>query len=757
MPEPLLERAIDFYRRALEENPDFPMLADFGLQGLPIVEMVGLGRCDGSLIQTLPSHGEIPDELKRLGILDGGGKERFIGCLTVPLPDSDGQPAGLAGIPEEGGSAIVLSNCTTRLWNAPAPAEYSELLVGGSLIDALAVRAVGCGNVLGVLGRRGLPKSDVAAMGSMGVRKLCFVGFVPGKALRRQLGGFHLSLKRLPERRTPHDILLGNGPARLAELIADSEPEPMAPASTPVAVPQPVVSADSLVVQRGPRRYALLGIEKRRRSLRVTIRVEYAGRLYVETLDLYSARSRKALSRDLCRLFVAPPAVMEADTSALVKAAEDWESDSARNGTQGSENPPMMENERRDAEAFGRDPNLLERIAADYERQGLVGESANKQICYLAAVSRMMDTPLSMMILSSSGAGKSALQDATLALCPPEDVVKLTTLSGRALFYKRRHSLKHKILAVEEGAGAQKATYAIRSLISAGELAIESAVRDSGTGRLTTMVNRVEGPTAIFLTTTDPDTDPETRSRFFITSVDEGREQTRRILEFQRRRQTLQGLTAGLDTASILRCHHNFQRLLRPLAVVNPYAASLRFGDDRLQGRRDQPKYLNLIKAVAFLRQMGKEVKSAPLVGSERDTEYVLVDLDDIRAANMLANEVLGGSLDDLSRPARLLLMLIEEMVRQQAETLGKEGMCGTEARSAVRFTRRDVREFTGWANSRVHRNLHELADMEYVLAESGRGGGRFRYRLAYEGQGKDGRRFMLGLSDPEELEGATA
>ena len=41
------------------------------------------------------------------------------------------------------------------------------------------------------------------------------------------------------------------------------------------------------------------------------------------------------------------------------------------------------------------------------------------------------------------------------------------------------------------------------------------------------MENRVEGPTAVFITTTDPDTDPETRSRFFVTGVDESREQTR--------------------------------------------------------------------------------------------------------------------------------------------------------------------------------------------------------------------------------------
>ena len=172
----------------------------------------------------------------------------------------------------------------------------------------------------------------------------------------------------------------------------------------------------------------------------------------------------------------------------------------------------------------------------DFETWGLVGEDANKLLCYLAAVSRKPHEPLSVLILSNSGAGKTTLQDATLAFCPPEDVVKLTSLSGKALFYKGRTSLKHKILALEKGIGAEDASYAIRNLISSGELIIEATVKDLGTDKLTTMENRVEGPTAVFITTTDPDVDPETISRFFVTSVDESRAQTKAILAFQRKK-----------------------------------------------------------------------------------------------------------------------------------------------------------------------------------------------------------------------------
>ena len=67
-------------------------------------------------------------------------------------------------------------------------------------------------------------------------------------------------------------------------------------------------------------------------------------------------------------------------------------------------------------------------------------------------------------------------------------------------------------------------------------------------------------------------------------------------------------------------------------------------------------------------------------------------------------------------------------------------------------FSRREIREYAGWSNSRVHRYLQELVDLEYVLVAGGRNGATYRYRLAYDGEGKDGARFMLGLKAVEDL-----
>lgn len=269
---------------------------------------------------------------------------------------------------------------------------------------------------------------------------------------------------------------------------------------------------------------------------------------------------------------------------------------------------------------------------------------------------------------------------------------------------------------------------------------MEAAIKDPATGKITTMVNRVEGPTCVLLTTTNPETDPETKSRFFVTSIDESREQTRAILAFQRRRETLEGLRENRQQAAALNRHHHFQRLLKPVRVVNPFGEELDYGDDRLQGRRDQPKYLRLIRAVAFLRQMQKDIKTH--VADGQAVEYIEADRDDVRLANKLAHEILGGSLDELSRPSRDLLVELEKMVHERA--------ADPERPSSVSFTRREIREFTGWSNYRVHTHLKELLDLEYLAVETDRLTNGHRYRLLWDGRGKDGKRFLIGIREPE-------
>ena len=173
-----------------------------------------------------------------------------------------------------------------------------------------------------------------------------------------------------------------------------------------------------------------------------------------------------------------------------------------------------------------------------------MGEETNKLLGYLAAVSRKLEEPLAVIIQSSSAAGKSSLMEAILAFVPEEDRVKYSAMTGQSLFYMGETDLQHKVLAIVEEQGAQRATYALKLLQSEGELTIASTGKDPQTGRLVTQEYRVEGPVMIFLTTTAIEIDEELLNRCLVLTVDEDREQTRAIHRLQRERQTLEGLLA---------------------------------------------------------------------------------------------------------------------------------------------------------------------------------------------------------------------
>lgn len=753
----LLERVVTIYAQAFAESPGRAYLENRGLVDLGLLEKHRVGYAAGQLAQLLPREGGVRGELSLLGILlDEQGRERFAGCVVFPVLDDSGRIVTLYGRSIAGRRHVYLPHRPQGLWNVAIVKAAPHVLLVESVIDALSVAVAGVGNVISIQGANGFSAEDAAALRAQGLQRVTLLldGDTAGRAgterLKEKLTGFTVDEVALPENEDPNSYLVKYGAAKLAELLA-----PPAAPQAPQSSVSPTTTPGGCTLTLGLRRYDVRGLEKTARALKATVRVERAGKLHVDTLDLYSARARRQLALDLVRILEESADTIDADLVKLLGACEAHAERRAGNDgapeTGAGATPLLSDAERCEGEALGRDPKLIETIVADYERCGLVGERANKLLCYLAMVSRKLPKPLAILILSSSGAGKTALQDAALSFCPPEDLIKLTSLSGKALFYKERTSLKHKVLALEEGDGVNEATYALRNLISAGELVTEATIKDPATGRLVTMANKVEGPTAVFLTTTNPETDPETKSRFFVTSVDEGRAQTQAILAFQRRRHTLAGLADEVASEPVLRRHRAFQRILAPLHVVNPYADQLSYGDDRLPSRRDQPKYLRLIEAIAFLRQLQKPVKTWS--GAAAVRRYVEADLEDIRLANALATELMGHSLDELSRPGCELLVLIDQMRNEAAKRrAGNDGTRMGAGTTGFAFSRRQVREFTGWTNARVHRYLHELVELEYVITERGGNGVLHRYALAWDGRGQDGGKFLLGLKTPEEL-----
>lgn len=458
-------------------------------------------------------------------------------------------------------------------------------------------------------------------------------------------------------------------------------------------------------------------------ALRVNLLAQRGGHTaaaHVDTLDLYVARARTAFIEQAAKELGLDADTVKRDVGGVLLALESLVAARASVDPTptATADDTMSDAARTAALALLTDPQLVERLVADLEATGVVGEATNALVAYLAATSRLLPAPLAVIIQSASAAGKTSLMEAVLALVPPESKVQYSAMTGQALFYLGEADLKHKVLAIVEEEGAARASYALKLLQSEGQLTIASTGKDPVTGRLVTETYHVEGPVAIVLTTTALDVDEELLNRALVLTVDESAAQTRAIHQRQRARRTLDGLLARATREALLTLHRDAQRLLRPLAVVNPYAPTLTFVDGRTRTRRDHEKYLTLIDAIALLHQHQREIRTVRR--GDQEIPYVEVTPADIALANRLAAAVLARGLDELPPQTRRCLVALDAWL-------------AAARRPDRRFTAREARAATGLGPTQMKRHLARLVELEYAVVHRAPYGMGVTYELCYE------------------------
>jgi hypothetical protein len=517
--------------------------------------------------------------------------------------------------------------------------------------------------------------------------------------------------------------------------------------------PQVTTSDDSVTIVFHDRSYRVRGLERNTSpmQLKVNILAKRDDLVHLDTLDLAKARSRASfIKATAAELYVDEP-IIKKDVGTLLLQLEQLRTAQIEAAMAVTETKvELTPAEKRAAMKFLRSPDLAQRILNDYDTCGLVGEATNKLVCYLACVSRRLDQPLAVLIQSGSAAGKTSLMDATLAFVPDEDQVRYSAMTGQSLYYMGHQNLKHKILAISEEEGVAQASYALKLLQSDGRLRIAAAGKNNGTGRQQTESYEVEGPVMMFLTTTAESPDPELQSRCLTLHVNESPAQTAAIHARQRAAYTMAAQTTASKRQQILKLHQNAQRLLEPLPVVIPWADQLQFRHDQTRMRRDHAKYLSLIASITLLHQHQRQRRCGKCAtgsasANDQAVEYLEATLEDAELANRLAAEVMGQSLDALLPQTRQLLALIDDYVTQRAQHTKKP-------RSRIRFTQRELRESFAWGDYQLRRHLARLVELEYVLAYRTGAKNQHEYELLYDGQGRDGERFLLGLTDVAKL-----
>ena len=761
----LLERIVELYATGLAKSQEaVAYLAKRGISSSETMRAFRLGYVDGSCAKLAASR-DHQKALTELGVLNAKGTETLYGCVVVPLTDKDGRVTGFLGRritpsdnPHRALATAKGGSSSARLFHVQAAkgAANGELILVEGFLDALACYEAGIRNVMAIGGATNVDPNVVDLLATEQVKEV-LLALDPDDAGDQgsQLWAEELERRGIGSRRVRLDV----DPSEFFRTGGTVEGF-RARAEDGESLGKPSEESELLFQAEGVLYRARLcgGPGSKSGKLRVHLMTSYAPRNgnnacpsvptagHRDTLDLYSHKARKVFANcfhsKLSMAFgeQAPPlATLEAGLEELIDKLE-RRSDAKAKAQTDREAPAMSPQERETAEKFLSEPGLVGRLQADMNALGYVGEREAKLLVYLIATSRKLPRPLSGIIGSGSGAGKSFLAELAEQLTPPEDVELFSKLTPQALYYLPEDYLFRKLLMLEERAGGEGADYAIRTLQSKDKLTQLVTMKDPVSGNSLTRQFTVRGPIAYLETTTESYLNPENTSRCFEIPLDESAEQTRRIHDHQRLARSVDGLERVVGRDALKRRHHNAQRLLESVRVVIPFAKDLTFPDRYLRTRRDHERFLSLIEAVAFLHQFQRPKRETVIRGET--VSYIEATPEDYEHAYELALKVLWVSLDELSRWGRELI----DIMRAQAQEVMAESGCGVDD---ITWTRRQLRESLHWPDRRLRDCLDELVSLEHLETVNGSKGKTFMYCLNSD---FGSTRRALGLLTPEDL-----
>jgi DNA primase len=791
----LTSQVIGYYHERLfapENAKAREMLEARGLWHEEAVKRFCIGFADRTLGLRLPPKNRrdgalLRERLIKLGLYRESGHEHFNGSIILPIHDQAGNVVEIYGRKITQGlrpgtpNHLYLPGPHAGIWNAAALDE-KEVILCEAPLDALTFYVHGIENVTFIFGTQGFTGELLDALVNRKTQsvKLAYDADEAGnRAAERDTEklmakGIEVFRVRFPagmdvneyaSKVTPAAkslrhavdtaIWLGKGTQKpevspalsvissslVAKLAAEEAPPVVAKKES--GLPVAVREGDHWGVAIGDRRYRVSGLEKNAgfESLKITLRLWWGDLFHLDSLDLCADTQRRKFIERAASETKLETELIKRDLGKLLLVLEGLQEERLRGESEATGTlVELTPEERREAEELLGSPDLIERIGRDFETCGMVGEGNNRLVGYLACTSRLLRRPLAVIIQSTSAAGKSTLMEAILALFPEEERIKYSAMTGQSLYYLGESNLKHKILAIVEEEGAERASYALKLLQSEGELTIASTGKNPKTGQMETQSYHVEGPVMIFLTTTAIDIDEELQNRCLTLTVDESTEQTKRIHEVQRAARTLAGIERSEAKDDVLRAHRNAQRLLESLPIYNPFVEQLTFTSERTRTRRDHEKYLTLIDVVTLLHQKQRERVTLP-----SGRHALAATLEDIKTANRLAPEVLGRSLDELPPQTRKLWNVIKSIAKE-ADADWKR----------FTFTRKTLREKVGWSVTQVRVHLERLHELEYIIPRGGRNGIRFEYGVLVDPDNADGLAH-IGLIDPEKLQNASA
>jgi len=359
-----------------------------------------------------------------------------------------------------------------------------------------------------------------------------------------------------------------------------------------------------------------------------------------------------------------------------------------------------------------RSENLIQKFNELIGKAGIVGEYNSRILLFIIASSYKMDDTLHALIQGSSGSGKTRLLKIISDLMPPEDVKRYTRVTDNSFYNQDEYFFVNKLVCFEDLDGLKEdAQLAVRELQSNEILTTSTSLKDKN-GSITGGERTVRGPIASLSCTTKGETYEDNISRSFLIAVDESKEQTLKVIEYQN------NVSAGLvdkqqeeKTKSFVK---NCIRLLQPCEVVNPYANKIRLPEEAHKIRRLNELYQSFVRQITLLNQYQRK----------RDRQgRVLTEKEDLQTACDILFESIVLKVDELDGSLR---QFFEKLKAYLSKKNGNNSDCDTQ------FTQREIRQALNISKAQCSRFFGRLQSMEYITSRYSNNQRKVSYRIDY-------------------------
>jgi DNA primase len=675
-------------------------------------------------------------------------------CIIFPLKDKEGNIASLYGrrITESKGYALeygkhYYSENRSGLYpNYPDP-QTKTLIITEAIIDAATLLQISeitpQYTILSAYGTNGLTKEHKAAIAELKQLKEIIFFFDGDQAgiegalknaeeLQKFLPSITITTVETPQGEDVNSLFVKYGAECLMQLINERKPTNELSFSTETSLidehdsPVPPVNfqissfsnlqidqPNKIIFESQTARYIVKGsLCKQLDKMLVSLDVQHleTGLKYRTRFDLYEEKQTRKEAREAAEKLDLRSDLIENDLSKLTDLLEEYRDQELQQSKEENNTDTMPDlPTQAKCKAFLQKENLIQNLNELIGKSGIVGEENNRLFLFVIATSHKMPDTLHALIQGSSGSGKTHLLSKIADLMPPERVVKFTRVTENSFYNYDEYFFKGKLICLEDIDGLkEEALFAWRELISNNQLSSSTSQKDEN-GNIRSAQRIVRGPMASICATTHGQIYEDNMSRLFIIAVDESREQTERIMQYQSK--AASGIIEKEEETKAKEFLQNCIRMLRPYKVINPYADKVKLPPQAHKIRRLHELFLAFVKQVTIINQYQRK---------HDQQGRIITQPEDLQTAVNIMFESIFLKVDELDGSLRQFFEELKAYLEEKPNAQQYE------------FTQREIRHALHISKTQLHRYLYELIGLEYLQQTGGYANKGFKYRVSY-------------------------